>query len=401
MSTEIPRRHLALAGLVATVFGAAVGLVLLAYGRGDFDDTYELTAVFPTSSQGMFTDGGTEVKMRGINVGTVRGIELLPDGRVEVRFAIREGVRIPATAEARIEPLSVFGPKYVDVITHGADADSPAVPRGGELARASTGTELTDVLDEAGGLFSAVDTTDLVTIVSETARAIVGQGDTLARGIDAGSALSEVAYGRRDLIAPFLADLRTVTGTAADRSDELLARTGDFDVVAGLVADNAADLVAALDTTAHLATRGTHLVTDSAGDFDVTVRAMARILRTVHADRDRIPSMFDAVGAFFDMLGAGMRLPGPDGKKLTALKGFITIDLCMVYGVCVLPEGGLGATTTPPLVGGGGAPAPGGGGAPSPGGGGGGGGGAPAPGGGGSLLGPILDTLLGPLGGNR
>ena len=158
---------------------------------------------------------------------------------------------------------------------------------------------------------------------------------------------------------------------------------------------------AALDTTAHLATRGTHLVTDSAGDFDVTVRAMARILRTVHADRDRIPSMFDAVGAFFDMLGAGMRLPGPDGKKLTALKGFITIDLCMVYGVCVLPEGGLGATTTPPLVGGGGAPAPGGGGAPSPGGGGGGGGGAPAPGGGGSPLGPILDTLLGPLGGNR
>src|SRR3546814_1168189 len=71
----------------------------------------------------------------------------------------------------------------------------------------------------------------------------------------------------------------------------------------------------------NLATRGSRLVADSADDFDVTVRAMARILGTVHADRERIPSMFDAVGAFFDMLGAGMRLPGPDGKKLTALKG--------------------------------------------------------------------------------
>src|SRR3546814_20090926 len=80
---------------------------------------------------------------------------------------------------------------------------------------------------------------------------------------------------------------------------------------------------------------------------------MARMLGTDHADRERIPSMFDAVGAFFDMLGAGMRLPGPDGKKLTALKGFITVDLCMVYGVCVLPEGGMGETTTPPLIGGG------------------------------------------------
>lgn len=341
MNTDLSRRHLALAGLTAIVFSAAVGFVLLAYGRGDFDDTYPLTAVFPSSSQGMFTDGGTEVKMRGINIGTVRRIELLPDGRVEVRFEIREGVKIPTTAEARIEPLSVFGPKYINMITDGSEADAPALPSGGELAKATTGTELTDVLDEAGGLFSAVDTNDLVTIVAETSRALAGEGDTLARGIDAGAALSEVAHGRRDLIAPFLADLRTVTGTTASRSDEFLARTGDFDVVARLVADNADDLVAAMDHTAILATRGTRLVADSASDLDVTVRAMARILRTVHEDRDRIPATFDAVGAFFDMLGAGMRLPGPDGKKLTALKGFITVDLCLVYGICLLPDGGI------------------------------------------------------------
>ena len=86
MNVGLPRRHLALAGLAAIVFSAAVGFVLVAYGRGDFDDTYELRAVFPTSSQGMFTDGGTEVKMRGINIGTVRGIELLPDGTVEAVF---------------------------------------------------------------------------------------------------------------------------------------------------------------------------------------------------------------------------------------------------------------------------------------------------------------------------
>jgi len=321
------------------------------------------------------------VKMRGINVGTVRGIELLPDGRVEVRFAIREDVKIPATAEARIEPLSVFGPKYVNMITHDTEADGATVPRGGELARATTGTDLTDVLDEAGGLFSAVDTNDLVTIVTETSRALVGQGDTLGRGIDAGAALSEVAHGRRDLIAPFLADLRTIAGTTAARSDPFLDRTDDFGVVAGLVSDNADDILATMDGTATLAARGTRLIADSADDFDVTVRAMARILRTVHADRERIPSMFDAVGAFFDMLGAGMRLPGPDGKKLTALKGFITVDLCLVYGVCLLPEGGLGETTTPPLIGGGDD------------------GGAPAPGGAGPILDPILDPLLGPLGG--
>src|SRR3546814_5566861 len=168
------------------------------------------------------------------------------------------------------------------MITDGSEADAPAVPRGGERAKATTGTELTDVLDEAGGLFCAVNTNDFVTIVTETARALVGEGDTLARGIDAGAALSEVAHGRRDLIAPFLADLRTITGTTAARSDPFLDRTDDFDVVARLVADNADDLLAAMDGAANLATRGSRLVADSADDFDVTVDRKSTRLNSSH-----------------------------------------------------------------------------------------------------------------------
>ena len=380
MITELPRRTLALVGLVAAVLTSAVAVVLVAYGQGEFDDTYELHGVFPSSSQGIFTDGGTEVKMRGVNIGTVRAIELLPDGRVEVRFSIRDGVRVPATAEARIEPLSVFGPKFVDVVPGAGEGSGPMLAPGAQLAKATTGTDLTDVLDEAGSLFDAVDATDLVTIVSETARALTGRGETLGRGIDAGSELAEVAHSQRHLIAPFLADVETVAGTTAARSGRFLDGLDDYEVVARLVADHAEELVDLLDATGTLATRGSSFVADSAGDFDLTVRAMARIMRTVHDDRERIPSTFDAVGAFFDMLGAGMRLPGPDGKKLTALKGFITVDLCLVYGVCLLPDGGLGDTTTPPL--GGGDP----GGTPE----------TPQPG-----LDALLDGLLGPLRGDR
>src|SRR3546814_15647922 len=93
------------------------------------------------------------------------------------------------------------------MITDGSEADAPAVPRGGELAKATTGTELTDVLDEAGGLFSAVDPNDLVTIVPETSRALVGAADTLARGIDARDPLTQGAHRPRAPLAPFLAGL--------------------------------------------------------------------------------------------------------------------------------------------------------------------------------------------------
>ena len=94
----------------------AVSVILVRYGQGYFEPTYDLTAVFPTSTQGLFTDGGTDVKMRGVNVGSVSGVELLDDGRARISFAIDDGVEVPATVAARVEPLSVFGPKFVSLI---------------------------------------------------------------------------------------------------------------------------------------------------------------------------------------------------------------------------------------------------------------------------------------------
>jgi len=348
---DVPARTMACLGLVTAVLSSGLVAVLLAYGRGEFDSTYELSAVFPSSSQGVFTDGATDVKLRGIGVGSVRGVELLADGRVRLTFAIDAGVELPATTEARLEPLSVFGPKFVDLVPGAGEGDGPFLDPGDEIAMAATGVELTDVLDQAGGLFAAVDPLDLVTIFDAASTGVAGLGDTIGAGLDDSAVLVDIAHRRRDLLAVFLSDLRTVTTTIASRSDRFLTRLDDYRTVADVVAGAERDLDTLLDATATIATRGSTLLEDAAAEFDLTVRAVAAVLHGIHDERESIPAAFDTVGAFFDMLGAGMRLPGPDGKQLTALKGFITVDLCLVFGICVLPDGGLGATTTPALAG--------------------------------------------------
>ncbi len=348
---DIPARTMACVGLVTAVLCSGLVPVLLAYGRGEFDSTYELSAVFPSSSQGVFTDGATDVKLRGIKVGTVRHIELLADGRARLTLTIDAGVEIPVTTEARLEPLSVFGPKFVDLVPGAGEGEGPILGPGDEIASATTGVELTDVLDQAGGLFASVDPVDLVTIFDATSTGVAGLGDTLGAGVDAAAVLVDVAHRRRDLLAVFLPDLHTVTTTIASRSDRFLNRLGDYRTVADAVAGRAGDLDALLDATAAIATRGATLLEDAATEFDLTVRSIAAVLHGIYAERARVPAAFDTIGAFFDMLGAGMRLPGPDGKKLTALKGFITVDLCLVFGVCLLPEGGLGMGATATLAG--------------------------------------------------
>ncbi len=341
MNRDLTSNTLAAIGTIAVVFTAAVSVVLLRYGEGYFEPTYELTAVFPTSTQGVFTDGGTDVKMRGVNVGTVTGVELLDDGRARLSFAIDDDVEVPATVAARLEPLSVFGPKFVSLVPQPGPTGDDLLANGDEIASASTRNELTDVLADTTSLLASIDTQEVIEIFDAVSTGLNGRGDEIGETVDGATTLVDIAHARRGELAQFLPDLAQVSSTVAARSSTFLERIDAYQTVAGLVGGRDAEVAAVLDAAATIARRSGTLLDDAAADFDVTVRALADVMAGVYAERELVPSSLDAVGAFFDMLGAGMRLPGPDGKKLTALKGFITVDLCLVYGICLLPEGGI------------------------------------------------------------
>ncbi|XVQ09130.1 MlaD family protein [Spirillospora sp. CA-255316] len=57
----------------------------------------------------------TDVKVRGVTVGKVESVALAPDGRVRVRLRVERDVRVPRGAQARIDPVSIFGPKEISL----------------------------------------------------------------------------------------------------------------------------------------------------------------------------------------------------------------------------------------------------------------------------------------------
>jgi phospholipid/cholesterol/gamma-HCH transport system substrate-binding protein len=341
MNRDLTSNTLAAIGTIAVVFTAAVCVVLIRYGQGYFEPTYELTAVFPASTQGVFTDGGTDVKMRGVNVGTVTGVELLDDGRAQLSFAIDEGVEVPATVAARIEPLSVFGPKFISLIPEPGPTRGELLSGGDEIASATVRSELTGVLADTTSLLGRVDTQHVIEIFDAVSTGLNGRGDEIGETIDGATTLVDIAHRRRAELTRFLPDLDHLSSTVAARSSTFLDRIDTYQTVAELVAGRDADVAGILDAAATIALRSGTLLDDAAAEFDLTVRAVAKVMAGIHSERELVPSSLDAVGAFFDMLGAGMRLPGPDDKKLTALKGFVTVDLCLVYGICLLPDGGI------------------------------------------------------------
>lgn len=337
MNRDLPRPVQLVAGLLAMALTASLVVVAIAYGRGYYDGGYEVHAVFPTSSQGLFTDGGSDVKVRGVNVGTVAGIELLDDGRARITLRLDDGVRIPDTAVASIEPLSIFGPKFVRIDPGAHEDRGPFLEPGDVITETRAAVELTDTLDGASRLLARVDPGQLASILGAVAEAVDGMGTDIGAGIDGLGELAAVGAAHTADLERFLGDLAGITGVLADHTDDIVAGADGLAALLPPLRRDPRRLDDLLDVTHRISSTFAGLLEDRRADLDAAIRTIAGFVEGVYEESEHLPDMIDLIGTFFGRLSDVIRMPAPEGKRMAALRGFIALDLCMVVGIC--PEG--------------------------------------------------------------
>ena len=85
---------------------------------GSGGGSYPLSASF-RSAEGVST--GTDVRLAGVRVGTVTGLELDPATfRANVGFTLREGVEIPDDSQVAISSEGLLGGNYVEILPGGS-----------------------------------------------------------------------------------------------------------------------------------------------------------------------------------------------------------------------------------------------------------------------------------------
>ena len=335
MIHDLPRSLRAACGLAGAVLLAGLTVVALRYGTGYFDGGYDIYATFPSSSQGLYTDGGSDVKLRGVDIGTVAGIELQGDGQVRVRLRIDPGKEVPNTVVASIEPLSVFGPKFVRLLPDAREDTGDALEEGDEVAETLAPVELTDILASATELFDAVDPNDLVTIFRTLADGVGGLGPEIGRTIDASAELLEIGARHADDTRRFLSDLAALSTTLAEHADDARSITDDLAEVLPVLNEQPGRLDELLDATTAISGSFADLLEDNAEELDATIRAVATFIDGVHLRSDQIPEFLHLIDSFFGRLTDVIRFDGPGSAQMAGLRGFIALDPCLVYGVCL------------------------------------------------------------------
>lgn len=259
-------RRQVLVGLVAFVLAVSVGQLALRYSGGHFDDTYDVVATFPAAGQNLDTD--SDVKIRGVTVGRVGAIALGEGGAAEVTLRLDDGVEVPASSTAVIRPVSIFGPKFIDLVFEPEALDGELLADGDEVAATRSATELGDAVGSVYRLIDGIDTTEVATVFDAFAEAGDGLAPELGRILTNGSRVVATLDGRTAQLDQLLADAAALAETLAPRAPAVVAAAEDLHRVLPVLTDGEAGLDATLRRATALATDLTGLLRRNAAAID-------------------------------------------------------------------------------------------------------------------------------------
>lgn len=183
---------------------ANLGRLVPGYDRG-----YLVSADF-TDSGGIFA--GAQVTYRGVAIGTVEKLSLLPQG-VRVAMRLRPGTHVPSPSKAVVADRSAIGEQYVDLQPQ---SDGPTFLHGGDVIPVSMTAipiQPTQLIVNLDRLVLSVNTADVVTVLDELGKAFQGSGNDLQRLIDAGDALTTAANQHLPQTLRLIRDSSTVLAT--------------------------------------------------------------------------------------------------------------------------------------------------------------------------------------------
>ncbi len=340
--TGVPgfRERLAVGG-VALVVVVALASTGVRWATGSFDDHLDLTATFERTGHGL--DRFSDVRIRGVRVGTVGAITLDDDQRARVDLALDPGTLVPADTVASIQATSIFGPTYIALEVDAEALDGPLLADGDEIARTREGTELAAMLTRIDEVLEAADPEALGALTSSAARVMSDLAPRAGPMLDDARTLTDVAVDHLDDGTAILRDLQRLTDEVAGWGDQVGALAPDARSVLSVLAEHEDDLERLLVAGAAAAHEVSRLLEAFPAAFsdlaEGLLSALVPPLAAVAGNLEYIPAFAEVIAVFFGELASIMHLDGPDGQRLAAIELGMSPDLCEVLQVLRCHEG--------------------------------------------------------------
>ncbi len=187
----------------------AAGLVVV-FGQFRFASSNTYHANFTDASR---LKAGEDVRIAGVQVGSVKSVKLKSDNTVDVKFTLNDRYQLYTSSRAVIRYQNLVGDRYMEITS--GPGELRKLPAGGTVALANTQPAL-DLDALLGGLRPVVKGLDGKKVNEITAamiEALQGQGGALSDLLSNTGSFSQTLAERDQLIGDTITNLNTVLGT--------------------------------------------------------------------------------------------------------------------------------------------------------------------------------------------
>lgn len=348
LSTE--RNRNMISGAIGIVILLALVTIGIKASFGAYDGGYKIQGSFAVAGQGLIA--GSDVKVRGVNIGEVSSIELV-ENRALVTMRINDGRQIPVDASAVIRPKTLFGEKFVDVIPGDAELSGPYLGDGAVdgcpsdlpcITDTLGGFELERVLADTFPILDAIDPAELAVVLDELANSGDGLGGTINRSIVNAATLNELAASNDAEFRQFTADLALLSEELDVLAPELLRGARDLNVALPSLNARADQLDKALVQLGRLSGDLADLLENNTDFTENALTNGSKSLQILFDKRTKLQPLLIGLEQYTSTLAEAIRIEAADGTLMAAVKALVSVQ------ETIAPSEASAAEEAPPVV---------------------------------------------------
>jgi phospholipid/cholesterol/gamma-HCH transport system substrate-binding protein len=246
-----------------------------------------------TSYSAVFNDvsrlkSGQTVRIAGIRVGTVQGVSLRPDKKVEVKFDADRSVVLTSGTRAAVRYLNLVGDRYLELVD--GPGSTRVLPAGSQIPadRTAPALDLDLLLGGLKPVISGLNPQDVNALSASLVQIFQGEGGTLDSLLSKSSSFSNTLADNDQTVQQLIDHLNTVVGTLHKDGDKF---SGALDRLQRLVSGLSQDrntIGTAIDSldkgTASIAS----LLTNARPPLAGTVEQLSRLAPLLDEQKDQI-----------------------------------------------------------------------------------------------------------------
>jgi phospholipid/cholesterol/gamma-HCH transport system substrate-binding protein len=249
---------------------------------------------------------GDEVRIAGVSVGKVTGVDLEND-HVKVTFKIKGGPQFGTDTGASIRIKTVLGQKYLALEPAGSgqlDA-SKEIP----LSRTVSAYDVVDAFSQLTTTVNQVDTKQLASALDTISSDFQNSPADVKASLDGLSRLSQTISSRDDALNQLLTHANSVSSVLSDRSDQLTTLINDGDLLLQEIEARREVIHELLVNTSSLAVELSGLVADDRAKIGPALSNLHAVLALLQKNQDNLDQgiklLAPFVRVFANNLGSG------------------------------------------------------------------------------------------------